>query len=138
MARSRFDTGSGPSKRQLRVGELLRRALSDVLSQGRVHDPDLTSMSITVGEVTVSADLRVATVWVLPLGGKGRDVAIAALARNMGEIRHQLTKEVDLKHSPELRFRIDETFDRMDQTRAMFADESVRRDLGPNTDEDQE
>ena len=135
MARSRFDTGPGPSQRQLRVGELIRRTLSDVLLRGEVHDPDLNRMSITVGEVTVSPDLKVATAWVLPLGGKDREAAIAALARNRGELRRAVSKDMTLKHAPDLRFRIDETFDRMDATRAMFADETVRRDVERGEDD---
>ena len=137
MARSRFDTGPGPSQRQLRVGELIRRTLSDVLTRGDVHDPDLNRMSITVGEVTVTPDLKVATAWVLPLGGKGRDEAIAALARNRGELRRAVSRDMTLKFAPDLRFRIDETFDRMDATRAMLADETVRRDVeAPDRDEE--
>jgi ribosome-binding factor A len=135
MARSRFDTGSGPSQRQLRVGELIRRTLSDVLNRGDIHDPDLNRMSITIGEVTCSPDLKVATAWVMPLGGDKRDEAIAALARNKGELRRALGKELTLKFSPDLRFRIDETFDRMDDTRRMLADETVRRDVEAEDDE---
>jgi ribosome-binding factor A len=129
MARSRFDTGAGPSQRQLRVGELIRRTLSDVLLRGDVHDPELNAMSITVGEVTCSPDLKVATAWVLPLGGKDREKAIAALARNKGELRRAVGRATTLKFAPDLRFRIDETFDRIDETRAMFARDDVRRDL---------
>ncbi|WP_298435825.1 30S ribosome-binding factor RbfA [uncultured Jannaschia sp.] len=129
MARSRFDTGGGPSQRQLRVGELIRRTLSDVLARGDIHDPELQSMSITVGEVTTSPDLKVATAWVLPLGGKDREKAIAALKRNKGELRRAISKEMTLKFAPDLRFRIDETFDRMDDTRRMFSDDTVRRDV---------
>lgn len=129
MAKSRFDTGGGPSQRQLRVGELIRRTLSDVLIRGDIHDPDLNAMSITVGEVTVSPDLKVATAWVLPLGGKNPQAAIAALKKNKGELRRAIGKELTLKFSPDLRFRIDETFDRMDDTRRMFADDKVRRDV---------
>ena len=129
MAKSRFHEGSGPSQRQLRVAELIRRRLSDVLLQGEVHDPELNAMSITVGEVTCSPDLKVATAYVLPLGGGGRDEAIEALKRNRSEIRRAVGKGLALKFSPEIRFQIDETFDRLDDTRAMFADENVRRDL---------
>lgn len=125
----RFHDGPGPSQRQLRVAELIRRRLSDVLNQGDIHDPDLNRISITVGEVTASPDLRVATAYVLPLGGDGRDEALDALNRNRTEIRRIVTKGLQLKFSPEIRFRIDETFDRLDTTRAMFADENVRRDL---------
>jgi ribosome-binding factor A len=129
MAKNRFSTGSGPSQRQLRVGEVLRRALSDVLTRGDIHDPDLARMSITVGEVRCSPDLKQATAYVLPLGGQGKDEALAALRRNKAEIRHLVTKGITLKFAPDLRFEIDETFDRMDETRRLFADEHVRQDL---------
>lgn len=129
MAKKRFHEGSGPSQRQLRVGELIRRAVSDMLMQGDIHDPDLNAMSITVGEVRCSPDLKIATVWVMPLGGGHRDEAIAALVRNKHEMRRRLGKETELKYTPDLRFRIDETFDQMDETRRLFADEHVRQDL---------
>ncbi|NNE82062.1 MAG: 30S ribosome-binding factor RbfA [Silicimonas sp.] len=129
MARSRFNEGPGPSQRQLRVAEVIRRRLSDVLAQGDIHDPDLNRMSITVGEVTCSPDLKVATAYVLPLGGDGREEALEALRRNRHDIRRTVAKGMALKFSPEIRFQIDETFDRLDTTRAMFADENVRRDL---------
>lgn len=125
----RFHDGPGPSQRQLRVAELIRRRLSDVLAQGDIHDPELNRMSITVGEVTCSPDLKVATAYVLPLGGEHREEALAALKRNRSEIRRIVGKSLQLKFSPEIRYRIDETFDRLDDTRAMFADENVRRDL---------
>ncbi len=129
MSRNRFSEGSGPTQRQLRVAELIRRRLSDVLMQGDIHDPDLNRMSITVGEVTCSPDLKVATAYVLPLGGKDRDEALDALRRNRHEIRRVMGKGLALKFSPEIKFQIDETFDRLDDTRAMFSDENVRRDL---------
>lgn len=125
----RFHEGPGPSQRQLRVAELIRRRLSDVLNQGDIHDPDLNRLSITVGEVTCSPDLKVATAYVLPLGGDHREEALEALKRNRSEIRRVVGRGLQLKFSPEIRFRIDETFDRLDTTRAMFADENVRRDL---------
>ena len=129
MSRSRFSDTSGPSQRQLRVGELIRRRLSDVLTQGDIHDPELNAMSITVGEVTCSPDLRVATAYVLPLGGQHRDEALGALRRNRSEIRRMVSKGLALKFSPEIRFAIDETYDRLDDTRRLFSDENVRRDL---------
>lgn len=125
----RFHEGPGPSQRQLRVAELIRRRLSDVLHHGDIHDPDLNRLSITVGEVTCSPDLKVATAYVLPLGGGQREEALEALKRNRSEIRRVVGKGLQLKFSPEIRFQIDETFDRLDNTRAMFADENVRRDL---------
>ena len=132
MARSRFSEGPGPSQRQLRVGELIRRRLSDVLNQGDIHDPDLNRLSITVGEVRCSPDLKVATAYVLPLGGDHRDEALDALRRNRSEIRRVVGKGLALKFSPEIRFAIDDTFDRLDDTRRMFSDETVRRDIDSN------
>lgn len=129
MAKPRFNEGPGPSQRQLRVAELIRRRLSDVLNHDDIHDPDLNRMSITVGEVTCSPDLKVATAYVLPLGGGHREEALHALRRNRSEIRRVVGKGLQLKFTPEVRFVIDETFDRLDETRAMFADENVRRDL---------
>ena len=129
MAKRRFETGTGPSQRQLRVGELIRRAVSDVLMRGDLHEPDLAGVSITVGEVRTSPDLRVATVHVLPLGGVNSDIVLPALNRAKGELRRAVNRAVKLKFSPELRFVIDETFDRMDQTRAMLSQDRVRRDV---------
>ena len=130
MAGRRFDDGGkGPSQRQLRVGELLRRRLSEVLSRGEVHDPELNALSITVGEVRATPDLRMATAWVLPLGGRDAEAALDVLRRNRSEIRRAVSKGLNLKYSPELRFVIDETFDRMDETRRIFSDDTVSRDL---------
>jgi ribosome-binding factor A len=128
MARSPHSP-SGPSQRQLRVGELIRRTLSEVLSRGEIHDPDLNRIPITVGEVAVTGDLRTATAYVMPLGGEGRDEMLEALRRNRVELRRAVTRGLVLKHSPELKFAIDQTFDRLDTTRRMFADDRVRRDL---------
>jgi ribosome-binding factor A len=129
MAKNNSFHGNGPSQRQLRVGELIRRALSEALMRGDIHDPDLNRMSITVGEVTVTHDLRIATAYVLPLGGKDAEVALDLIRRNKGELRHYLDKNLDLKFSPELRFEIDRTFDQMDDTRRLFDKADVRRDL---------
>ncbi|MEO8531759.1 MAG: 30S ribosome-binding factor RbfA [Deltaproteobacteria bacterium] len=123
-------TGSGgPTQRQLRVGEVIRHALSNVLARGDVHDPELQRHSITVGEVVMSNDLKIATAYILPLGGKDRDEALLALRVNRFEIRRQVTKSLTLKFSPELKFEIDTSFDRMDDTRRLFADEKVQKDI---------
>lgn len=130
MANKTFHTGEGPSQRQLRVGELIRRTLSDILNRAEIHDPDLNRMSITVGEVRCSPDLKVATAYVMPLmGSVPVDAAIQALARNKAELRHRVGAALTLKYTPDLRFRPDETFDRLDETRRMFSDPAVRRDL---------
>lgn len=129
MAKNTFHDGPGPSQRQLRVGELIRRTLSEVLMRGDVHDPDLNRLSVTVGEVRTSPDLKVATAYVLPLGGQGQDQIIELLARNKPELRRIIGKKLELKYAPDLRFRLDETFDQMDETRRLFAQDEVRRDL---------
>ncbi len=128
MAKNKFHDGPGPSQRQLRVGELIRRSLSEVLARGDVHDPDLNRMSITVGEVRTSPDLKIATAYVLPLGGDGREEVLKLLARNKGELRRAVSKKLALKFAPDLRFQLDETFDRMDDTRRMLNQDDVRRD----------
>ncbi|MEL7206315.1 MAG: 30S ribosome-binding factor RbfA [Pseudomonadota bacterium] len=129
MAKNKFHDGPGPSQRQLRVGELIRRTLSEVLARGDVHDPDLNRLSVTVGEVRTSPDLKVATAYVLPLGGEGREDVIGLLAKNKSELRRIIGKKLALKFAPDLRFRIDETFDQLDETRRLFAQETVRRDI---------
>ncbi len=136
MTQDRNSRGRGPTQRQLRVGELIRRRLSEVLARGEVHDSDLTGLSITVGEVRVSPDLKVATAFVMPLGGHGLDTAIAALTRHRGELRRMVGAALATKFTPELRFRPDETFDRIDATRRMFADPTVRRDVEGADDPD--
>jgi ribosome-binding factor A len=120
---------AGPSQRMLRVGELIRRTLSEILAQGDLHDPDLDGVSITVGEVRATPDLKRATAYVLPLGGGNREGILAALRRNKAEIRHQIARGMTLKHVPDLKFEIDETFDRLDATRKLFSDERIRRDV---------
>ncbi len=129
MAKPRFNDGPGPTQRQLRVAELVRRRLSDVLNQGDIHDPDLGRMSITVGEVRCSTDLKIATAYILPLGGNDREEALSALRKNRVEIRRVVAKGLALKFAPEIKFEIDETFDRLDDTRRLFSDDNVRRDL---------
>ncbi|MBK4217627.1 30S ribosome-binding factor RbfA [Paracoccus caeni] len=136
MAQNRFSHGQGPSQRQLRVGELIRRTLSDVLLRADVHDPDLNRHSITVGEVRTSPDLKVATAYVLPLGGHDAEEALVALRRNSAELRHLVSKSLTLKYAPQLRFQLDETFDRLDDTRRLFADERVRRDVEAADDDE--
>jgi ribosome-binding factor A len=137
MSNNRSSSGKGPSQRQLRVGEMIRRTLSDLLNRGEIHDPDLNAMSITVGEVSMSNDLKVATVYVMPLmGSVPVENAIAALARNKFALRHRVAQEMTLKYAPDLRFRPDETFDRLDETRRMFSDPAVARDLGPQDEGD--
>jgi len=81
-----------------------------------------------VGEVRTSPDLKIATAYVLPLGGQGQDEVLQLLARNKGELRRMVAKKLTLKFSPDLRFQLDQTFDQMDETRRMLNQEVVRRD----------
>ena len=103
---------SGPSQRQLRVGELLRHALVEVLSRGELRDPALSERSITVTEVRVSPDLKAATVFVVPLGGAAAEGVVEALGRCARFLRGRLGHMVELRHVPELRFAADRSFDR--------------------------
>jgi len=138
MAAKRFSTGQGPSQRQLRVGELIRRTLSDVLNRGEIHDPELNAMPITVGEVSCSPDLKVATVYVMPLLGTAPvEEAVKLLAKHRGELRHRVAAELTLKYAPDLRFRPDETYDRLDETRRLFADPKVQRDIEGAAEEEE-
>ena len=129
MAKNKFHDGPGPSQRQLRVGELIRRTLSEVLARGDIHDPDLNRMSITVGEVRTSPDLKIATAYVLPLGGRGQENVLKLLAQNKSELRRVVGKKLGLKFAPDLRFQLDQTFDQMDDTRRMLNQSNVRRDI---------
>ena len=129
MGKNKFHDGPGHSQRQLRVGELIRRTLSEVLARGDIHDPDLNRMSITVGEVRTSPDLKIATAYVLPLGGKGQENVLKLLAANKAELRRVVGKKLGLKFAPDLRFQLDQTFDQMDDTRRMLNLDNVRRDI---------
>lgn len=100
-----------------------------MLMRGDVHDPDLNRISVTVGEVRTSPDLKIATAYVMPLGGMGQADVIELLARNRGELRRIIGRKLDLKYTPDLRFRLDETYDRMDETRRLFSEDRVRRDV---------
>ena len=127
---------SARSQRQHRVGESLRRALSDILMRGDAHDPELARHSLIVTEVRTSPDLRHATVFVSALGGREEEAALAALAKNRGILRKLLSREVTLKYSPELHFERDQSFDQMDETRRLLDQDEVKRDLGgDDTDE---
>ncbi len=118
-----------PSQRQLRVAEVLRHALAEILNRGDLHDADLANARLTVSEVAASADLRRATVYVMPLGGRNKDTVLAALARAAKYIRGQLGRNVQLKYVPALEFRIDTSFDYSDEVGRILNDPKVARDL---------
>ncbi len=123
------DTAASGSQRQLRVGETVRHAIADILSHGSVHDPDLEGHIITVPEVRMSPDLRLATVFVMPLGGQDTDVVIAALERNKKFLRGEVARRVNLKFSPDIRFRVDDRFDEAERIEKLLRTPAVQRDL---------
>jgi ribosome-binding factor A len=125
----------GGSQRQLRVGEIVRHAVADILAQGGVHDADLEGHIITVPEVRMSPDLKLATVYVMPLGGKDSDVVIAALARNKKFLRGEVAHRVNLKFAPDLRFRVDDRFDEAERIEKLLRTPAVQRDLKPESDD---
>ncbi|RTL90142.1 30S ribosome-binding factor RbfA [Ancylobacter aquaticus] len=128
--KNKASSGGGPSQRQLRVGELVRHALSDILSRGDLPDPALTRVVITVPEVRMSPDLKIATCYVMPLGGKDAKAAIAALATNAKPLRGEIGRRLALKSIPELRFRIDTSFEEGSRIDALLRLPQVQRDLG--------
>jgi len=119
----------GPSQRQLRVGELLRHALSEILSRGDVRDPDLGGVSVTVTQVKPSADMRHAIVFCEPLGGKNADRVIEALNRHRGYLRGLLGHAVRLRFTPELRFAEDDSFAEAEKIETLLKSARVQRDL---------
>ena len=127
---------SGPSQRQLRVGELVRHALSEILSRGDVNDAVLASRVITVPEVRMSPDLRVATAYVMPLGGKDTAPVLEALNRNRKFLRAEVAQRINLRYAPEIRFRPDETFEEASRIERLLHSDKVRADLAAKRDAD--
>src|SRR5687767_7271167 len=107
----RSEPTTGPSQRQQRVAELVRHALAEVLQRGDIQDPVLTSHVVTIPEVRMSPDLKLATAYVMPLGGQDEREVLTALERNRKILRQEVARRVNLKFAPDLRFRRDETFD---------------------------
>jgi ribosome-binding factor A len=129
MTKQQSHKVSGPSQRQLRVGELIRHALAEVLARGDIPDGVLASHVITVPEVRMSADLRLATVYVMPLGGQDQAAVVAALERNKKLLRGEIARRVSMKFAPDIRFRIDERFDEAERIDRLLRSPEVARDL---------
>ena len=127
----------GGSQRQLRVGELIRHALADILSRGELTDDEVTRMMITVPEVRVSPDLRNATVYITPLGGGDPKKAEKAMARNARWLRGQVAHRINLKFAPDLVFRYDDRFDETAHIDALVHSPDVARDLDDLPQDDQ-
>lgn len=139
MARSRGASAwtsdpRGPTQRQLRVGELVRQALSEILTRGEIRDPALHDVAITVSEARASPDLRHAVCFVVPLGGRDTPVVVAALNRNAAWLSGQVARRVQLKFAPRLSFKADESFDQAERIDSLLRRRDVAADLSPEPD----
>jgi ribosome-binding factor A len=130
------DRNTGPTQRQLRVGEALRHALADVLRRGDIRDPDLVGVSVTITQVKPSPDMRHATVFCEPLGGRNAKQVIAALNKNKGYLRGEMGRLITMKFTPELRFLEDESFAEAEKIETLLKSSRVRRDLATPEDDD--
>jgi len=126
---------SGPSQRALRAGEVIRHAIADILSRGEVHDPVIQGHVITVPEVRMSPDLKLATIYVMPLGGRDEKAVVEALERNKRFLRGEIAHRVNLKFAPDIRFRIDERFAEAERIAKLLHSPQVQRDLEDGDDE---
>ena len=131
----RFEQSAGPSQRQQRVAELVRHALAEVLARGDLQDDVLTSHVVTVPEVRMSPDLKLATAYIMPLGGKDEHAVIAALERHKKHLRHEVARRINLKFAPDLRFIRDESFDEAARIDALLRSEKVARDTRGQAEE---
>ncbi|ACB94689.1 30S ribosome-binding factor RbfA [Beijerinckia indica] len=129
MSRAHHQQGGAPSQRMLRVAELIRHTLSDLLSRSIVNDPVLEGHVITVPDVRMSPDLKLATAFVMPLGGKDINSVIEALDRHKKFLRSEIAQRIHLRFAPDIRFKADESFDYGDKIDALLASPQVRRDL---------
>jgi len=125
----REDHGPGPSQRQLRAGELVRHALVDILAREEMRDPALQGVSVTIGEVRCSPDLKHATVFCAPLGGGDEQALAEGLNRAAGFLRGRLGREIDMKFTPQLHFQADTSYDEASEMDALLDSDVVRRDL---------
>lgn len=126
---SKRSSATGPSQRQLRIGELIRHKLAEMLTRGDIHDDVLTEHVITIPEVRLSPDLKIATVYVMPLGGSDVKPVIKALANHRKYIRGEIAQTLDLRYAPDIRFREDETFEEATRIDRLLDSEKVRRDI---------
>jgi ribosome-binding factor A len=135
---SKFQSAKGPSQRQLRVGEQVRHALVDLLQHGGIDDPEIGNAVLSVSEVRMSPDLKIATVFVSALGGDDA-AAVKALARNAKFIRGRVSGALrHMKYMPEFRFRMDTSFDNFEKIDRLLRSPEVARDLGHSDDNDNE
>jgi ribosome-binding factor A len=131
------EPAKGPTQRSLRAGEVVRHALAEILARGEIHDPVIAAHLITVPEVRMSPDLRMAVAYILPLGGQDAAVVLAALERNKRYLRGEIARRVNLKFAPDIRFRIDRRFDEAERIERLLRSPQVRRDLEKDPSERQ-
>lgn len=129
MGKQQYTPAKGPSQRQLRVGEMIRHALAQILLRGDLSDPELEGGKVTITEAKVSPDLRQVTIYALPFGSGDATAIIAALKRHQRFLRGEIAKHVDLKYMPQIAFRVDETFDEAAKIDALLRSPDVMRDL---------
>ena len=134
----RKSSAAGGSQRQLRVGEAVRHAVADILVNGSVHDQDLEGHIITVPEVRMSPDLKLATIYVMPLGGRDTEIVIAALERHKKFLRGEVARRVNLKFAPDLRFRVDDRFDEAERIEKLLRTPAVQKDLASDSQDPEE
>ncbi|MBD8066238.1 30S ribosome-binding factor RbfA [Devosia sp. PTR5] len=127
---------TGPSQRMLRVGELVRHALAALFARGEVEDEALRGAVVTVPEVRMTPDLKIANAYVMPLGGTHAEEIVEALNRHRKFIRGRVAPQIDLKYAPEFRFFVDETFEEAGRIDALLRSERVRRDLEADDGDD--
>ncbi len=128
--------GGEPSQRMLRVAELIRHALSDLLSRGSIVDPVLDGHVITVPVVRMSPDLKLATAYVMPLGGRDMAPVIEALDRHRKALRTEVAHRINMKFAPDLRFKADQSFEYGAKIDAILDSPKVRQDLAKPDDDD--
>ncbi|TFG88851.1 MAG: 30S ribosome-binding factor RbfA [Hyphomicrobiales bacterium] len=129
MTRAKSPAARAPSQRQLKVGELIRHVLAEILARGDVIDEVLSRQSLTVPEVRMTPDLKLATCFVMPLGGGDAEEVVAHLEQHKRFLRGEVAKRVNLKFMPELRFKVDSSFEASARIDALLASPAVSRDL---------
>ena len=132
---SKDNKSTGPSQRALRVGELVRHALAAMFARGEIDDDALRGSVITVPEVRMSPDLKIANAYIMPLGGQHAEEIVAALNRHRKFVRGRVAPQINMKFAPEMRFFVDQTFEEASRIDSLLRSDKVQRDLG---DEDGE
>lgn len=127
--RAKSEAGKGPTQRMLRIGEMIRHKLAEMLARSEIHDDVLASHTVTIPEVRMSPDLKIATAYVMPLGGEDVEPVLAALDRNKKYIRSEIAQTLDLRYAPDIRFRFDETFDEVNRIDRLLHSPRVRADV---------